>query len=913
VRGFGHSNFAIPFLRDVADVESALSDASTFNRSVRYFHPRQAFLSLRTLLPGEAFPGRCENDTGLVAEDAMLESNFTRLLIFSITNGFAGLGDIPIASILKFFRRYGNIDALFVQVLKAAPNHVAKSFAENLFRVAIEAQESGLIRHLLDTQLLHINEIVCEAGGQKLTALERAAQLRDSKTIAVLLATRADVNKTFASQAMEGGPLKRLLDGIVLGETIGSNVMNVIKVLLKHGANVHASMLKAVIKHTRHSALASCLISHFLRTYDTDLISHGMLSMVTLELDEEHARSSTEQILESCHRLHKNRCMQEFEQQVHWALVQSAKRGHLHVVQLLLRHSRRLPSILSASLRSRNREVIEAVLDKDPNFNAPAHNIDNEIESFSYRLSTRNLTTPLAEAIRTGVNEWVHICEKAGTLGYLRLPGHFEAALAAAAETGNLPYVHKLLQHRPQPPPLEMYRALLVSVQNGHEDMSMVLINAGAEVDIESNLTSSSQTPLFAAVLKRNARVVRAILNLGDVYIRMHTSTIFLEAIKWGDRSIISDLHLAFPTERLSSYDRFDEILSSMNEDMLMFLMDHDLVDARFLTRCLADPIKKGNIAMINRLIELGADPSDSGNLALAVSNLQPDVLKLLLEYCPRLTAKIVPGFGTDAIKAAIKLSLAGLPMLDMLISIGSVDVRSFGDFMSGQSPLGLAIMKAEIYKGDFPIVRLLLDAGCKANSVVYQKRRASPLTALLAGITIKSIDMVKLLINYGAEVNTEATRRLTRTPLQLAAELGCLQIVDLLLKQGAKVNALPAQRGGGTALQLAAISGDCNIVAALLDKGADISALPSPIHGRWPLEGAAEHGRLDMIDYLMKVSIYDHEQCKRAMKMAEDNGHLGCRDLIQNHISLNESLQLLPANSMDGQNDWMEWGLAVD
>jgi hypothetical protein len=138
--------------------------------------------------------------------------------------------------------------------------------------------------------------------------------------------------------------------------------------------------------------------------------------------------------------------------------------------------------------------------------------------------------------------------------------------------------------------------------------------------------------------------------------------------------------------------------------------------------------------------------------------------------------------------------------------------------------------------------------------------------------------------------VNTEAKRGLMRTPLQLAASMGCLEIVQLLIRKGAQVNAAPAQRGGGTALQLAATSGNCNIAAELLSHGADPEAPPSPVRGKWPIEGAAEHGRLDMIDYLLKVTIFNAERCERAMKLARENGYMGCYDLIHEQVQRQET-----------------------
>jgi hypothetical protein len=914
-QNFGTSKFVTSFR---IDVESSLSNTTNPKRSVQYFQPKALLQSFRSLIPGEVSEESCGNDANLIAKDAMFETNFTRLLVFSIANGFAGLGQIPIGSILKFLSIYGNTGVLFARVLKANSSYVATSLAENLFKVAIEAQEVHIVKHLLETHLLQINDIVCEARGEKLTAVERVAQLHDLKIMEVLLDAHADVNKTFGFLPTNGGPLGRLINGIRPGETLSPDIMSLVQALLQAGAKVQEDLLHTVIQHMRHSELAFCLLSNFLLTHDTDLISDGMLSFITLGLEEEQASKSTEKILQACERLHKGSCLEEFVSKVEWALVQSAKRGHLQVVKILLPHSRDLHRALSASLRSGRREIIDAILAKETNFNAPAHSIDIENTDLS---DYADLTTPLAEAIRTQVDDLIHLCEEAGALDYLHLSGHFQATFTAAAMTGNLPYIRKLLKYRPWPNPREMFFALAYSIQNGHDDISHILLKAGASVSHVRQPYSELKSPLCAAILQRNARLVRAILGSGDLSLQMGYHEDFRdssdsglktghhiysavpvrrsdleEAIKWGDHSIILDLHFTFPGEKMQDMELLEKTLRNRNEDFLIFLIDHDLVDNLALTRCLPGPITSGDTAMVIRLIELGADPSDSSNLSLAAKS-QPGILQILLEHIPRPARQVVVGLGTKAIMVTIEAGIAGLPTLEVLLSSKVVDFRSF--FRYGNSlcsPLGLAIKRSEEYRGSFRVVVRLLDAGCDPNSVVFGKWHDNPsnLTALLAAIETKNINLVRLLLKHRAEVNTETTRGLTRTPLQRAAELGCLDIVQLLLDEGANVNAMPVQRGGGTALQLAAISGNCNIVVELLKHGADPYALPSTVQGRWPIEAAAEHGRLDMIDFLLKATVYNAEQCKRAMEFAQDNGHMGCRDLILDHVNMNESIPMI-------------------
>ncbi|KAK0653466.1 Ankyrin repeat and KH domain-containing protein 1 [Lasiodiplodia hormozganensis] len=112
------------------------------------------------------------------------------------------------------------------------------------------------------------------------------------------------------------------------------------------------------------------------------------------------------------------------------------------------------------------------------------------------------------------------------------------------------------------------------------------------------------------------------------------------------------------------------------------------------------------------------------------------------------------------------------------------------------------------------------------------------------------------------------------------------MEMVKLLLEHGAEVNAPPARDGGGTALQLAAIRGYIGIAWELMTKGANVDAKTSAVNGRTALEGASEHGRLDMVAVLLKAGAAengkDHKQLKRAIEFARENGNFHICEFIE-------------------------------
>jgi ankyrin repeat protein len=133
------------------------------------------------------------------------------------------------------------------------------------------------------------------------------------------------------------------------------------------------------------------------------------------------------------------------------------------------------------------------------------------------------------------------------------------------------------------------------------------------------------------------------------------------------------------------------------------------------------------------------------------------------------------------------------------------------------------------------------------------------------------------------------AENRSTRSPLQLASEIGSLEIVQYLLGHGADVNAPPAQYAGATALQAAARGGYVSIANTLLNHGTDVNAAAAKFNGRTALEGAAEHGRIDMLQLLVDagadIDRRADSQYTRAVEYAAKNRNNAAKKLLTNYL----------------------------
>jgi ankyrin repeat protein len=153
---------------------------------------------------------------------------------------------------------------------------------------------------------------------------------------------------------------------------------------------------------------------------------------------------------------------------------------------------------------------------------------------------------------------------------------------------------------------------------------------------------------------------------------------------------------------------------------------------------------------------------------------------------------------------------------------------------------------------GNITMVKLLLDYGAVLQTRTYN--------ALTGAVQFNHSEIVKLLLDYGADTNSRFQQsgfnakevNMGPSPLRVAAMKGHLDIVKLLLEGGAIVDA--CGQTGRTALHWAALKGHRDIVKLLLDYGAD-----SCVHdelGRTALEWALIRGREEVTNLLQeKVS----------------------------------------------------------
>jgi ankyrin repeat protein len=148
-------------------------------------------------------------------------------------------------------------------------------------------------------------------------------------------------------------------------------------------------------------------------------------------------------------------------------------------------------------------------------------------------------------------------------------------------------------------------------------------------------------------------------------------------------------------------------------------------------------------------------------------------------------------------------------------------------------------------FRGDLTTVRRLLDAGPDSAKMHVESRDPLGMTALHKATWGGHPEIVRLLLERGADVNAKDGGG--QTPVGLAARWGRGDLVDILLSHGADASA--RDDWGYTLLHYAARYDHVDVMRALLARGFDVNVMaPSGT----PLHSAAFMGRLNASRFLL-------------------------------------------------------------
>ena len=285
------------------------------------------------------------------------------------------------------------------------------------------------------------------------------------------------------------------------------------------------------------------------------------------------------------------------------------------------------------------------------------------------------------------------------------------------------------------------------------------------------------------------------------------------------------------------------------NDELVGYILEKGIFKSHLRNREGMTPfhkaIENNNRESARILLESGANVSEkikSGKMALhlAAESGDREILELLLEHGADITAK----------------TKEGRDILQLVAERGNEELVEFvltrgKDGFSPES-LSIALQSVIRNKSSHQIVELLVESG------------ANPSMALEPALESGSIDMARLLLAKGADVNF-ATKN-GATALHGAIAGGDRESIEFLVDNGADVHRMADD--GRVALQMAFDSGDRDLVEYLLRHGADINT--SARDGRRVLHKALERGDNEMFRFFLEQGA-DIKLPARNGKMALD------------------------------------------
>ncbi|KAI1410426.1 hypothetical protein F5Y13DRAFT_202217 [Hypoxylon sp. FL1857] len=837
-------------------------------------------------------------------EDATEALFYTRV-ISSIANGFSGLGNMPPIGILRFLNGRQDILSSMMGFLRLNSSSMAKSLAENIFRAALQSDNADIVQYLLDhTGLVDINETVCSLNGGRYTPVKMAAEFRSFGVIRILVSRNIDINRV-SSDMHRPSVLLTLIYGEDGKKTLDETFLKSVDACLNAGAEVSVDCIKCSLSRFTDPRLAMLLIEKAVFQIAEELISNDRLLKAIVEnFEEQHAASMIRLIMQNC----KN--SPEIPSIV---LYEAVKRGYQELVGTVIPNTRFLNTpnnsffhwksqnkIARVAKGTGNQAIIELIIRNHPDLS-----------------SGKGSYEALIAALAWGDQKTLRSLEGTDLLNRLRGSYKLGKALESALHAGNLEYATKILEvdpdfdfvrYFPRPPGAgerhyDEAAALNAALTHGFDDIAWKLFAVGMRI----GSGVSPRTLLHAAVTNRKREFVKAVVEFrfdpqilcpeDDSFPRLdddkspvphrERNLILEAALEWDDDSVINDIWQARGNSPISiSKTTWRLALKKGRKKLFIDMVKSCFKHKPSLKLAVEAAVEYENLPLLDELIALGAEADDDQVLEYAIRN-QPSMIKPLLERFQKAFPQGRVGYGQFAILQTISRYPQSSESLDIFFEFNLMTMN----FRRGDcdTPLSMAIWK---HGGGrkinvIPLLKRLLHAGSDVNSIIKKAygTNGSKTTALLEAVGAENTEIVQLLIDYGAEINTPARFGLKHTPLQEASAANNLEIVTLLLNNNADVNALPAIFDGATALQFAAIHGNFEMATMLMRHGARLNVPPSNgIHGRWPLEGAAENGRLDMIQLFWEANggPFDEKQCQKAMRLAEKNGYLGCRDLIR-------------------------------
>ncbi|KAI0867931.1 hypothetical protein GGS24DRAFT_514322 [Hypoxylon argillaceum] len=875
--------------------------------------------------------------------DVLSTALFFSRICTSFVNGFAGLENIPPARILKLLEEYQTINLSIIQRLVFDHGPATKSLAKSIFQAAIEQDNVNVVEFVLKTKLVHANDTPLQYQNERYTSFERSVIAHSFKVAKFLLGQNIDVNKSFPRNNMSGdGPLETLLRHGMKDSmsTLSDQFLDLVDALLSLGITVYPDALRWALQVPVDQRLTIRLIEKSSSyTHQGYMREIGLLAKMVHTLEKPDAKRMLKLMIQSCKAMDADWYFYQYHEFVKsqpdelveilfprlWVLGEVAKDTNIQVEEPQDQtrgprlHVKSSGGYVFYTMGTESFKPVTAAFDSKREERLLAL-IESNGEPEN--LTRCELGESFSKALRKGYLQFANkILEMDPDFEFAESPRfELDKVLGAALDHYFDDIALKLVDFGMTP---SRVSKLLIAVVAKRQPTLLNTILDSLGDSVESCKDDEIMLIMTAAIDWGDASIIRRLWLAGCNRLPNHCKgeyrgkpffrrflAFLYERSKmglfWDIFHTIPSTHLAALRVALLHPDTqlLDELISHGASVSSTALLDRTIRKQPSMVKPLLERYRKANPNgragygwwCIMKAIHHHHRYSEWLDTFFEYGLVAGETLQSFLNYQTLLVAAILsskhPSLQGQSCKELITRILDAGSDINVIITgekirygsrslwVGRMGTaRPYRDFTSecsmSDSDTSDSTTKRKYYrktyKWDFDIHFSPTPGSTKT-------------TALLYAIELDSIEITQLLIQRGAKLNDSACVGIMWTPLQKAAELNNAAIVSLLLDSGADVNAPPPRFRGATALQYAAINGNCQMVAELVEHGARLD-VPPPRggRGRWPLEGAAENGRFDMIQLLWDINVgpFDNEQCRKAMRLAKRQGHIGCEELI--------------------------------
>ncbi|MCK9544929.1 MAG: ankyrin repeat domain-containing protein [Novosphingobium sp.] len=362
-------------------------------------------------------------------------------------------------------------------------------------------------------------------------------------------------------------------------------------------------------------------------------------------------------------------------------------------------------------------------------------------------------------------------------------------------------------------------------------------------------------------------------------------SLVFLQAIELGDIDIIELLiENNFGDIRCNSYSFLYKAIENNNIHIVKLLIDNGANinkkgydNKEFIIHA----TELGHKEIVELLIKLNVDINAKDHLGdtalmIAARYNNTDIVKLLLD------AKANPVLKNDHSNfSSKKLDYSALALAKQYKANSKI-IKMLKDASHNKLYKDQTKLMKAIAKGKNKIIEKIINNHGADIINAEDKHKMTPLTL---AIQCANKDIIKLLINNGANVNIEDG--LKKTPLIKAVEQNNKSIVKLLINNGANVNVNIEDISKKTPLMKAVEQNNKSIAKLLIKYGADINqAIPYGTYKTLsPLKLALMNQNYDMAILLINAKAYD----KSSFLYAAEEGYTEIlKAMIENDANIN-------------------------